>query len=251
MKSTAPPDELSVRTRTLHFNDRVIHLRYPASESMDFCFDEVYSKQDYPFLPFLNPESTAVVDVGANVGFASIWFALLYPTRTVYAFEIGREALGYLEDNARQVTNLRTFSYGWYDRDAEVDLFLGSSSCHHSIGGSSLTTSKRELTRVRRASAVLGELGITRIALLKVDTEGSEVAIFRDLEPLLDQIDSVFFEYHSEADRIEIDRLLSPRFTLYSGRVLHAHRGSFGYVSKDLIARRTGLDSCAITRPRL
>jgi hypothetical protein len=64
-------NEPSVRVRTVHFNDRVIAVRYPASGPMDACFDEVFGKQDYPFLPFLAPESTAVIDIGANVGFAS------------------------------------------------------------------------------------------------------------------------------------------------------------------------------------
>ncbi len=240
-----------MRQRTVHFNDRVITLRYPASGALDYCFEEVFGRQDYPFLPFLEPESTAVIDVGANVGCASVWFALLYPSKTIYAFEPGREAFGYLRDNAKQFPNLHPYHYGWYDRHAEVQLFLGGASCHHSLTQSSPTPPNQELITVRRASAVVKELGIDRIAVLKIDTEGSEVAIFRDLEPFFDRIDSVFFEYHSEADRIEIDRLLGSRFLLYSGRVLGVHRGAFGYVAKDLIARRTGLNGCAIDRPRL
>jgi len=251
MTGLATQADASVRTRTVQFNNRPVTVRYPATIPMDGVFDEVFVKQDYPFLPFLSPESSAVIDVGANVGCAAVWFALLYPTRTVFAFEPGREAFGFLKDNSKAFPNLRPFSYGWYDRDAKVDLFLGANSVHNSMGQSSLASPNSEAAQVRRASAVIAELGIDQIALLKVDTEGAEVPIFRDLEPILDRIDAVFFEFHSEADRIEIDRLLSERFMMYSGRVLHAHRGSFGYVSKDLIARRTDLNTCAIVRPRL
>ena len=95
---------------------------------------------------------------------------------------------------------------------------------------------------------MIAEHGISRIGLLKLDTEGSEVPILRDLEDFLDRIDAVFLEYHSEADRLEIDRILSSRFDLCKATIDLVHRGTLAYVAKAIIASRTHFDRLEITR---
>lgn len=65
----------------------------------------------------------------------------------------------------------------------------------------------------------------------------------------LDGVDAVQLEYHSEADRLEIDQLLCRRFALHHARAEQVHRGTLGYVSRTLIAARTRLDDWQIARP--
>ena len=66
----------------------------------------------------------------------------------------------------------------------------------------------------------------------KSNTERNE---FFKLENL--DIDMIYVEYHSEDDRIEIDKIVSPRFLLCSSSADQLHRGTKAYFSKALVAK--------------
>lgn len=46
----------------------------------------------------------------------------------------------------------------------------------------------------------------------------------------------IYLEYHSESDRLEIERMLCPDFFLYAARADEAHRGTNTYVRADVFA---------------
>ena len=98
-------------------------------------------------------------------------------------------------------------------------------------------------------AATSTELGVEQLSLLKIDTEGAEIPILEDVEPFLDRVGAVFLEYHSERDRLEIDRMLSRRFALCHASVSLVHRGALAYVAKHIIAGQTNMDRLEIARP--
>ena len=51
----------------------------------------------------------------------------------------------------------------------------------NSVGRSAHNTGAYEVITLRRASSFLAEQGVGRVALLKLDTEGVEVPILRDV----------------------------------------------------------------------
>src|SRR5262249_3974511 len=130
--------------------------------------------------------------------------------------------------------------YGLLDRDGRARLHHGlENSTTNSLSASWHNGDGSEEVAIRRASAFLAEQGIDRVSLLKIDTEGAEVPILRDLAEVLERTDAVQLEYHSEDDRLEIDKLLSDRFLLYAAQADHAHRGTLTYVAKEVVVART------------
>ena len=95
---------------------------------------------------------------------------------------------------------------------------------------------------LRRASTFFEEHNVDRVKLLKLDTEGAELPILRDLGLWLERVQAIALEYHAEEDRLEIDRLLSRRFALVQGRVHFLHRGTLVYVAREVIEARTRLN---------
>jgi len=221
-------------------------LLYEPSRPTNFALREIFEKQVYPYLSFLSP-GKAIVDVGANVGFSTVLFAALYPSANIYAFEPGRDAWELLLRNTTKLPQVQIFDYGLLDVDDTCPLFHGrESSVTNSLGASSHNDNSSEPARLRNASTVFGELNLSEVALLKIDTEGAEVPILRSLGTRLDGIESIMLEYHSEADRREIEGLLARTHMLFASRATQPHRGTVVYVSAKLIAARTDLNRLAI-----
>ncbi len=185
----------------------------------------------YPLLPFID-DVQVVLDVGANCGAASTWFSLLYPDARVYAFEPGSQPHRLLARNVEPLGNVTTYRLGLHDHDDEVDLFHGvDDSGTASIFRRFDTSDSSERITLRSAGGWFAESGLGRLDVLKVDTEGCELPIFRSLAEVLADVKVIYLEFHSESDRREIDDLLNPTHSLYFGRVI-GDEGEVAYVSR-------------------
>jgi FkbM family methyltransferase len=210
--------------------------------------DEVF-RGEYGMPEFLRSDAEAVLDIGAGIGCMTLLLRVLCPNATVLACEPSREAFTLLKANTASFANVRLFNCGLYDRDCQGRLYQGvESSATNSIFPSAHNTGAYEVVTLRRASSFLAEQAVGRITLLKLTTEGAEIPILRDLEPWLDRIDAVALEFHAEEDRLEMDRLLSGRFSLVQGKVHFPHRGILVYVDKEILATRTKLNQRRIVR---
>lgn len=195
---------------------------------------DVFTGKSYPIVPVGVPIET-IVDVGANIGAATVWLALAHPQAKVYAFEPGPETAALLATNTGYMPLVSTFAYGLFDRDARLPLFEGvQDSVSASVGQSANTGSAAQEVELRDAGATMAALGIERIDLLKVDTEGCELPILRSLGGLVAGAALVYVEYHSEPDRRAIDALLAPTHTLARAQIGQAHMGELCYVRSDL-----------------
>jgi len=182
---------------------REIPIRYPSSPLMDAVVREVFSGAEYPRLDFIAAAGSAIVDLGANVGCSAIVFAVKYPEAVVYALEPAKDAFAFLVDNTAPFPNIRNFQIGAFDRDASARLFhgCGGSVTNSLFSGGLAADTPGETVQLRRISSFLREQNVSRIAVLKIDTEGAELPILRDLAGHFPQVDAIHVEFHSEADR--------------------------------------------------
>jgi hypothetical protein len=91
-------------------------------------------------------------------------------------------------------------------------------------------------------------IGAGESMILKLDTEGCEVPILRDVSAVLGGVDLLYVEYHSEEDRLAIDDLLRGQMMLAVGRAMMPHRGTSVYVARHLVERYPMLDAARIAR---
>lgn len=154
----------------------------------------------------LGPGSVAI-DCGANVG---VYTALMAERgATVYAFEPNPHAFAVLSERFAQRANVHCSDAAVSDRTGRAPLFLHRDSATEplrSSTGSSLLATKPNVSPDRMVEvetidldAFVRGLG-RRIALLKLDVEGVEIAILRRLleTGTVDLIDAVLVEMHDE-----------------------------------------------------
>jgi FkbM family methyltransferase len=229
-------------------NGQCYTLCFPDSPAMRKTISEVFSGE-YGLPQYLRGEEGVIVDVGANIGCMTLILRTLYPDSPILACEPSSDAFEFLERNTSSLSDIEVEHCGLFNQDCVCPLYRGhESSVTGSICQSGHNTREYELVTLKKASAFLADHNVERVMLLKIDTEGAELPILRDLGPWLDRTQAIALEYHAEEDRLEIDRLLSRRFALVHGRVHFLHRGTLLYVAKEVIEARTRLNSFRITR---
>jgi FkbM family methyltransferase len=166
-----------------------------------FIFHEIYESLQYErHADFIPQSGWTVFDVGANIGVFTVLQAR--QGARVYSFEPNPESYGRLARNvtANKMNDcVRLFPTALGDERGTGSL--------HVIGGG---TTGGVVTPVKaRASAsgvavpiatldeVVSTLPGLSIDLLKIDAEGSEVAILRGGEQTLDHVQRLMVEYHS------------------------------------------------------
>lgn len=174
-----------------------------------------------------------VLDVGGNVGATSIYFACRFPDAEIHAFEPAEATFRLLARNTAPFPRIHPHHFGLLDEDGEADLYSGA------VGPGQASIHRRddsgddsERVRLRSAAAWATEQGIDHIDVLKIDTEGCEVAVLESLRESLAGVRVVFLEFHSREDRSRIDDLLSPTHDLAVAQQLY-ETGDLLYVRAD------------------
>jgi hypothetical protein len=83
-------------------------------------------------------------------------------------------------------------------------------------------------------------------SILKLDTEGCELAILRRIEPLLQHVDIIYLEYHHEDQRRLLDQALGT-YSVIGSNAKFLHRGNVVYASARLVAEHPNLNQWGIS----
>ncbi len=163
--------------------------------------DEYAPPREMPLRP---AQVQTVLDIGANIGATALYFARLFPNAQIYAFEPAPDNFAVLERNIANSKRIRGFNFGLGAADAELELFHSDNPIN--FGGYSLhpagsDTSKKMRIRVRQVAAVLAELSLEKVDVLKVDTEGAEWDILTAFpEKVLQTAQYITGELHGNRD---------------------------------------------------
>ena len=196
---------------------------------------DILAGRTYPHVHFVENVHT-ILDIGANVGAATIFFSLLYPHARVLALEPASAPFCLLRQNVAAFPNVKAFPIGLFSGDKVVPLYPGQNdSVESSVSRSQRTGTEPEEVRLRCADQFMVEQGIRSIDILKIDTEGCEVHILRSLHRFLSGVKLIYIEYHSDRDRRLIDLLLADTHSLWRGHADLIYRGELCYLNRTLV----------------
>lgn len=196
----------------------------PDVTALLFLFEEVVLEQDYAI--DLGTKRPRILDCGANVGMATLWFALRWPEARIEAFEPNPEAVAALRrtldanDLDTRVT-LHPVAVGRSEGTATLaaDRGRGASLTASLAPGRGKGTATHEVP-VRRLSDFVGE----GADLLKLDVEGLELDVLGEVRAsgALDRIGAIVCEVHH--DPVRRPRILSDVTALLQDAGFHIER---------------------------
>ncbi len=205
------------------------------------CFDNklsveiaqhIFAGETYRPIPYIR-DVRLIVDIGANIGAASVFMHTQYPQARIVAIEPSAAAFALLKQNAAPFPQIELRQTALYDKKTSLPLRPGTlDSVTNSFGDSVLAKKEGETLELEDAAGFFLREGLQAADIVKIDTEGCEWPILNTLRPWLGQFRVIYLEYHSETDRRRIDTLLEPTHVLQGGVAHHAHRGEFRYVAR-------------------
>jgi FkbM family methyltransferase len=166
------PKELAVRSAD---SGHTIHLRLRTSDVS--CYEEVLLHRQYSFdLPF-SPK--IIVDAGANIGMASIYYANKYPDARVIALEPEASNFAVLVRNARPYPNVCCIRAALWNRDGQIAV-SSPSLAQGAPGNMGFIVHEGQGAPVRALTlqTLMRDTDIESIDILKVDIEGAEKEVF-------------------------------------------------------------------------
>lgn len=142
-----------------------------------FAFREIFQTEslDTDFLGIDVP--TTIVDCGAHIGSASLYFSLKFPTSKITAIEPDADNYKLLKANTEQYPNICTINAAVWDSSASVTIVdSNSNTTGRSVRevGTSESGSIPGLT----LNEIFDQQNLGMIDILKIDVEGAEKRLF-------------------------------------------------------------------------
>jgi FkbM family methyltransferase len=165
-------------------------------QTLYFLYREIFARQCY----FFEAETSTpfILDCGANIGMAVLYFKWLYPGSEVLAFEPEPTSFSALQENVRRngLAGVSVHNVALWDADGDLDLFVPGNSPGSLI--TSVNPARTSGTPVKVRCARLSSFIDREVDFLKIDVEGAELQIIQDLAESgkIGLIRQMVIEYH-------------------------------------------------------
>ena len=178
---------------------------YHNKDSLDGPYVEIFQKGIYTFIP--KQETPIIIDCGANMGLSVLFFSKHYPNAKIFAFEPDDTVLWCLEKNIEtyKLINVTLLKQAVWDSDGLLKFYTNSK-----LGGRVNIKFENQEPKMVEAISLKNFIGHQCIDFLKLDIEGAEFQVIKDCEPILEQINCLFVEYHSfQNEEQSLDEILN------------------------------------------
>jgi FkbM family methyltransferase len=153
---------------------------------------QIFAHKIYRFIP--SGTEVRILDCGANIGLATIYWKHLFPHARITAFEPDPLCFDLLRRNCESfaLSDVQLFNCGVWSKSANLEFFSEGADGGH----------LRHLTLDRSPEFIVVDLVPLRdflnehIDMLKIDIEGSELEVLKSCSDALSNVDRIFVEVH-------------------------------------------------------
>src|SRR5205809_6618149 len=150
-----------------------------------------YEKELGDLLKKMRRPNDVFIDIGANIGYFSLFYATVAPTVKVISFEPVKDLFQKMNENIsiNECKNIVTINVAVGELNEQNELFL---SANDNLGMSSFQqpenySGKMEKVQVVAIDDWFKTSGLTKIDLIKLDIEGSELAALKGMKAVLQE----------------------------------------------------------------
>lgn len=169
-----------------------VQLRVPSSDAG--AYRQIFLESQYEIAVTRPP--AVIVDAGANIGLASVFFANRFPSATVFAIECERSNFELLRANVapyKQVVPIHAALWNVEGNVQVVDPGLGKWGFMTKAGA---PQPGAESVRARTLEGIMKEHRIAHVDILKIDIEGAELEVLNASAPWIHRVDAIIAELH-------------------------------------------------------
>jgi FkbM family methyltransferase len=172
------------------------NIEYVDSASLLSAYREIFKKEIYDFKCDGNPR---IIDCGANIGLAIIYWKRKFPDAEIIGFEPDPEIFRVLKKNIRKqdYSDVSLYKKGVYIRDDTLKFYQEGADGGHLVNNDESDGNNFIAVPVTDLKKYLNK----PVDMLKIDIEGSEVDVIPDCEENLRNVKNLFVEFHSFVDQ--------------------------------------------------
>lgn len=174
---------------------------YTNKEEFKLLCDEIFNKEIYKTK--LTSKSPIIFDLGAHIGLATIYFKEKYPNSHVYSFEPNPNIFPILEENItfNRFEDVSLFNIALGNKEEERTFYIDNTgkNCFSTSGfNKNAWNGKQSTVRIKVKTDKLSKYITQPIDLLKVDIEGAETEVLKELSESkkLELVKKIIIEYH-------------------------------------------------------
>jgi FkbM family methyltransferase len=164
-----------------------VHLRPGTADQM--VYDEVFVSRGYD-IPLTDPRF--IVDAGAHIGLASVFFAIRYPRARIVAIEPEPSNFAVLERHSQLYPNITPIRAGLWRKETRLKI----SNPTAQTWSFRIEESDHEGLQAVTVESIMRRFGVDGIDVLKMDIEGSEVEVLNHSTPWIDKVGTLVIELH-------------------------------------------------------
>lgn len=140
------------------------------------------------------PENAKIIDCGANIGLSVLYFKTICPTANIIAFEPDENNFQLLQmnSNALNDASISLHQKAVWIKDGTIS-FSSNSSMSSKISENEISDAIVEIPCVQLSSFLQ-----STVDLLKIDIEGAEYEVLKNIQGQLPQVENMFLEYHGD-----------------------------------------------------
>ena len=144
-------------------------------------------------LPFTELNPMFIIDAGANIGLAAVYFANVYPKAKIYAIEPEQSNYELLLQNIQQYSNIQAFKAALWNNATRLEI----SNCEAKKWAFQVKELRNGSIIGVTVDDLLEKSGHDQIDILKIDIEGGEKEIFSfGYDKWLGKVGLIILELH-------------------------------------------------------
>lgn len=142
-------------------------------------FYEVLIKFGYKFKTELKFEPQIIVDCGANIGLASIYFKSQFPGSTIIAIEPETNNYNVMVNNLKKYEDIHCLNLGVWNRKANIAVD-NSDASNYGFSFHEVDSQTEDAVKAVSIKDIMEQYSFDRIDILKIDIEGAEIELFKN-----------------------------------------------------------------------
>jgi FkbM family methyltransferase len=169
-----------------------LHIRKNTSD--ENAFWQVFVEKEYDIKIDFQPK--LIIDGGANIGCAVLWFRKKFPEAQIIAIEPEESNFKILQKNTEKLKNIKIIQAGIWNKNASLKI-KNSGLGNWGFETKESADNDKNSTAAITIDKILADSGYEEIDILKLDIEGSEKEVFESgYENWLGKTKVIIIELH-------------------------------------------------------
>jgi FkbM family methyltransferase len=158
--------------------------------------------ENYEYSLVVKNEPKYIIDAGANIGMASIYFTNKYKGTKIIAIEPEENNFELLKRNTEHYANITAINAALWNNSGEITLFdtgfdnVGFMVATNKSALKTIVKNHKHLTKAITVDEIMREFNIDLIDILKMDIEGAEKEVFESSGDWINKTRCVIVELH-------------------------------------------------------